>query len=295
MTIRHDMLTAAARAKRLLNNSAADVVAFVAGRMNPDGGFRGRAGLSDLYYTVFGIESLLALGARTDLTSTADYLTGLDDSQLDLVHLACLARCRATLIETGIDLSPHGESIAARLESFRSLDNGYANVRGAQRGTAYGCFLALAAHQDIQLRLPDTPALVQCLHSLRRPDSGYANDHSIDAASTPATAAAVVALHYLGQPVSHLSAQWLLARSRATGGFLATPNAPIPDLLSTATAIHALALTGADIDPIRRPALEFVDSLWSTEGAFAGNWLDDTLDCEYAYYALLAIGHLSTD
>jgi prenyltransferase beta subunit len=85
----------------------------------------------------------------------------------------------------------------------------------------------------------------------------------------------------------------MLARSRATGGFLAAPLAPIPDLLSTATAIHALALAQTPLDDIKQPTLEFIDSLWSTEGAFAGNWLDETLDCEYTYYGLLALGHLN--
>jgi len=33
--------------------------------------------------------------------------------------------------------------------------------------------------------------------------------------------------------------------------------------------------------------------LWTNRGGFYGNWLDDTLDCEYTYYGLLALGHLS--
>ena len=35
------------------------------------------------------------------------------------------------------------------------------------------------------------------------------------------------------------------------------------------------------------------DSLWNAAGGFHGNWTDDTLDCEYTYYGLLALGHLS--
>jgi len=34
-------------------------------------------------------------------------------------------------------------------------------------------------------------------------------------------------------------------------------------------------------------------SLWTSRGAFYGNWADDVADCEYTYYALLALGHLS--
>ena len=46
---------------------------------------------------------------------------------------------------------------------------------------------------------------------------------------------------------------------------------------------------------LREPCLDFVDSLWTNRGGFFGTWADDTVDCEYTYYALLALGHLSLD
>lgn len=290
------MLAAAARAGRLLNESAADVGAFASGQMNPDGGFKGRSGTSDLYYTVFGIEALLALGAKFKTAPVFNYLQGFAEGRsLDLVHLACLARCRANMVDAAAEPAALNGAIARRLELYRCRDGGYSNAMGVERGTTYGCFLALGAYQDLELSLPDAAGLAACIRSLERPDGAYANDATIATGSTPATAAAVTTLHYLGHPPSRESAQWLLSRSRATGGFLATPTAPIPDLLSTATAIHALALTGATLDTVREPTVEFIDSLWSTEGAFAGNWLDEALDCEYTYYALLALGHLNED
>lgn len=286
------MLAAAARAKHLLNESVMDVIAFASGQMNPDGGFKGRAEASDLYYTVFGIETLVALGAGNRVAPAVDYLRQYADGRvLDLIGLACLARCRANVIDMATE-AVFNKELGRRLELYRCRDGGYGNVMGAECGTCYGCFLALGAYQDLGLTLPNPEGLITCIHSLQRPDGAYANDAAIQTGSAPATAAAVTALHYLGQPPAAASAQWLLARSRATGGFLATPTAPIPDLLSTATAIHALALTGAALESVRRPTLEFIDSLWSTDGAFAGNWLDETLDCEYTYYALLALGHL---
>ena len=86
---------------------------------------------------------------------------------------------------------------------------------------------------------------------------------------------------------------WLLTQCLPEGGFRATPRAPLPDLLSTATAIHALAGLERPLEPIREPCLDFVDSLWTNRGAFHGHWADDHLDCEYTYYGLLALGHLS--
>ena len=84
-----------------------------------------------------------------------------------------------------------------------------------------------------------------------------------------------------------------MQRCHPDGGFYATPSAPIPDLLSTATALHALAALKAPIEGVREGCLDFIDTLWTNRGAFYGNWMDDTADCEYTYYGLLALGHLS--
>jgi hypothetical protein len=69
--------------------------------------------------------------------------------------------------------------------------------------------------------------------------------------------------------------------------------APLPDLLSTATALHALAAMHVDFSAAKEPCLDFIDTLWSSKGGFYGTWEDDVLDCEYTFYALLALGHLS--
>ena len=78
------------------------------------------------------------------------------------------------------------------------------------------------------------------------------------------------------------------------GGFRAMPGAPIPDLLSTATALHALAGLELSIGPAVEPTLDFVDTLWSGR-AFYGHWAEDILDCEYTFYGLLALGHLALE
>jgi len=112
-------------------------------------------------------------------------------------------------------------------------------------------------------------------------------------ASTNATAAAVTVLRNLGQPLNPAVGDWLLARAHPQGGFLAAPAAPMPDLLSTATALHALAGLETSFSAVKDKSLDFVDSLWTNEGGFYGHWGDDHLDCEYTFYGLLALGHLS--
>jgi hypothetical protein len=109
----------------------------------------------------------------------------------------------------------------------------------------------------------------------------------------PATAAAVSLLRHLGAPPDRAFGHWLKRQFHPHGGFLAFPEAPMPDLLSTAVALHALEAMEMPFDDIREPCLDFVDSLWSAEGGFYGNWAEDCLDCEYTFYGLLALGHLS--
>lgn len=287
------MLQVARLAPRLLGDSADLITHFIRGQINTDGGFKDRAGNSDLYYTVFGLENLIALRAELPLASLMPYLNSFGDgSSLDLVHVSCLARAWANATRDLIDPGLR-EGILARIESHRSADGGYNATPGAPRGTLYGCFLAWGAYQDLGFDLPEAERLLSCIESLRADDGGYANQIDVPMGLTPSTAAAATLLRQLGQAARPGLAEWLLSRCRPEGGFFATPMAPIPDLLSTATALHALSGMQVDFSKLKEPCLDFIDTLWSSEGGFYGSWEDDVLDCEYTYYGLLALGHLS--
>jgi prenyltransferase beta subunit len=288
------MLQVARLAPTLLGESAGLVSAFLSGSVNPDGGFRNRGGESDLYYTVFGLDGLIALAGPVP-ASTRRFLERFEDgASLDLVHLTCLARCWASVS------SPHGTpapgaAILRHLETFRTPDGGYAVSRGAAEGTVYACFLALGAVEDLHASLPEPDGVVRCVAARRAADGGFANVAGALAGSTPTTAAAVMILRHLDGDVDPSVRDWLLARCHRDGGFLAAPGAPMPDLLSTATALHALSALGTPLAAIGEPCLDFVDTLWTNAGGFHGSWADDVLDCEYTYYGLLALGHLSLE
>jgi len=287
------MLQAASLAPEMLGESGELVVAFLRRQVNSDGGFKGRSAESDLYYTVFGVEALLALQAEAPFDAFRRYLATFGSGEaLDLVHLACLARCWADLSEES-PVPDRRREILQRIEGCRCADGGYSQLPGGERGTVYGGFLALGAYQDLQAEMPDAPGLLRCLDSLRTSDGAYANEHGRPAGSTPATAAAVSVLRHLGEPLDPVVRDWLMARAQPQGGFLAAPAAPLPDLLSTATALHALAGMDVPLDSLKEPCLDFLDSLWSSRGAFRGSMADDGLDCEYTFYGLLALGHLS--
>jgi hypothetical protein len=293
MTIRQEMLRAASAAPKLLREAAPRVVEFVLSRCTGDGGFRGRGEESDLYYTVFGTDCLEALGADRDRDALRAFLSAFGDGgDLDFVNLVCLARCWASLPESAVPRAVR-YGILEGIERFRTPDGGYRHAAAGDSATPYGNFLALGAYEDLEGRVPDAGALRASFRSLKAEDGAYANGPGLTRGLTPATAAAVTALAHLGEPADREAGSWLLARCHREGGFFAVQGAPVPDLLSTATALHALVCLGMTVDVVRKPCIDFVESLWSPEGGFHGTWADLTPDCEYTYYGLLALGHLA--
>lgn len=290
------MLQVARLAPKLLGESADLVRDFLLRQQNDDGGFKDRSGRSDLYYTVFGLEGLLALQTPLPTARLIPYLERFQAGEtLDFVHLCCLVRCWAAMGAehlTGRGVA-WADVVTARLETFRAADGGFNVTGGSAFGTAYGGFLGSAAYQDLGRPMPDGLRLVQSLKFLETPDGGWANERGLKAGATNSTAAMVTLLLRLGMPVASAVGDWLLRAVHREGGFVAAPRAPIPDLLSTATALHALAGLERDFSTIKEPCLDFIDTLWTNEGGFHGHWGDDSLDCEYTYYGLLALGHLS--
>jgi prenyltransferase beta subunit len=304
VSIRLEMLQVARLAPQILGESASLVREFLWRQLHEEGGFRDRMGRRDLYYTVFGLEGLMAIQAEAAakrLDRTLEYLQqfGTGDG-LDLVHLCSLIRCRATLGQLGQGSLPGdwAAEVGPQLEKFRALDGGFHPSPGAAASTIYATFLAVAALQDLGLGLPQVahlPRLVEAIQSLRTPDGAWANERRLPAGATNATAAAITLLRNLSVNVDPAVGDWLLGRVHAQGGFIAAPGAPIPDLLSTATALHALSGLQRSLSGIAEPCLDFVDSLWTNEGAFHGHWDDHDVDVEYTYYGLLALGHLSLE
>jgi len=308
VTLRQGLLRAARRSPKLLGDATERVTAFVRSLACPDGGFRGRAEASDLYYTVFALDALDALtgrhpqaglegveaaetclhpqsplegGARRVLDrsdgSISQYLDSFGDGEgLDLVHVACLARCWAHA-----DVCPCRAGLLSRVDALRAQE----------ADSAYSLFLAAGAREDLGAAAPD--GVADSLLALRAADGGFANVQGGAVGSTPATAAAVTLLRHLGHAVDPAAGDWLLAR-REAGGFKASPGAPIPDLLSTATSLYALAALGRPLDDMREACLDFLDARWDPVGGFGGSALDPAVDAEYTFYGLLALGHLAT-
>ncbi len=286
------MLQVARRGALSLGESLDAVREFALSSLTDEGSGKDRDGRPDLYYTIFSLAALQAVDAPLPLQSVRRHLESFEDGrQLDFVHLGALARCWSVAGGASPALATE---ILRRIESFRTPNGGYDGDPGSAHGTAYGGFVALGAYQDLAVEIPKPLKLVQSLKFLETPDGGWGNAPGLRAGSTNAAAAAITLLHQLNMPVSNSSAAWLLKQMHAEGGFLAMPLAPIPDLLSTATALHALACLDAPLPaPAKERCLDFLDSLWTADGGFHGHWADDHLDIEYTFYGLLALGHLA--
>lgn len=288
------MLQVARLAPEILEDATALVVEFLNSQLNADGGFNNRAGRSDLYYTVFGIEGLLALQQPLPMAKLAGYLRSFQNGeQLDLVHVACLARCWSSMPAEFQKYCP-SQALLSRIETGRTVDGGYAVAPGMKEGSLYGTFMAFGAYQDLKQPVPDTERMLDFVRRLRDPRAGFQQSRELTVSIVPTTAGAISLLHRLGNdPIDPVLTKWLLSCFDTQGGFRPAPAAPVPDLLSTATALHALATMKVDLGAAKEVCLDFIDTLWTNRGGFYGHWEDSHADCEYTYYALLSLGHLS--
>ncbi len=292
MSLRLQLLQVARLAPRLLADSTDLVRNFYARQFNEQGAASDRGGKPDLYYTIFALAGAQALDVPIPREKTRVWLQAFGDgTNLDFVHLGALARCWAVIEGAGPEQI---RAILGRLEHFRQPDGGYNSSGKAGFGTAYDAFVALGAYQDLGQTPPNILDLLRSLKRLEAPDHSWTNLPDQKVGSLNPTAAAVTLISHLGFPVNQAVGDWILAQAHPEGGFLAVPGAPVPDLLSTATALHALACLNRRISSdIHEKCLDFIDTLWNAEGGFHGHWADDFLDAEYTFYGLLALGHLS--
>jgi prenyltransferase beta subunit len=327
-TISLSLLDRAARARHYLDpDDRKAIAAFLLKQHNPDGGFRGRSTESDLYYAPFALAGLMALGESLPVEETLHYLDSFGTGEgLDLVHLGCLFRCRrilstpnlakqtalasrlgvlghqafARLVQSfRVHPLPGQETFQAFLQACRCPDGGYASsAPAAERGedAIYASFLALLITEDLGTPPENPEGIAHCIRKHRAADGGYGNHPGAAEGTTTVTSAAGVILQALKKkpdPAAPDIPNWLRDRYHPSGGFYANPRAPLPDLLSTASALFALRQIGADIEFARTGTLDFIEMLWAESGGFCPHAADDTPDCEYVWYALLTLGCLA--
>lgn len=295
MAIREDMLETMREALPALGSQAENLARFLRSRLSLHEGFLDRGGHGNLYYTAFGLESLMTLGRVIPQDNIAKYLLTFGaGEELNLIRLCSLARCWADLACYERLPALLRTLMTNRLYSYRTEDGGFAIHPGQKGATAFASFLATGALDDIEAEIPEQEKLINAIESLRKDDGSFANDASVGVSTTPSTGVATILLSRLGKPPGEETAAWFQKRLDEKGGFRASNIVPICDLISTAMALHALSKLGKHLqDKQAENCRSFIYTMRTLEGAFRDSLGDPTPDCEYVFYALLSLGHLA--
>jgi geranylgeranyl transferase type-2 subunit beta len=273
---------------------------FLASRQNLDGGFSGREGGSDLYYTGFGLRGITVLGALTPdvCNRAADFLRPCLTRQASVVDFfSLLYSCALLQLGGGQDIlatSPQDwpDRVAATLETFRTSDGGYGKAVGDRAGSTYHSFLVTLCYQMLGKDMPAVDRLRSFIESRRREDGGFVEIAPMKRSGANPTAAAVGVLQILEDSPEpfHASAHsvipFLASMASPEGGMRANARAPLADLLSTFTGTWTLSQLNA-LDKTGIPALKsYVQSLELSNGGFRGGLWDESTDVEYTFYGL---------
>jgi geranylgeranyl transferase type-2 subunit beta len=296
---------------RLPEAARARHVAFLHGCQNADGGFPGREGGSDLYYTGFALRSLAALDGLTPEVcgKAAGFLRGSLTQQASVVDFfSLLYACVLLQVWGGIDVlaaSPADwpDRVAAALETFRTTDGGYAKAAGAVSGSTYHTFLVGLCYQLLGRSLPRPTEVARFIHGRRRDDGGFVEIAPMRRSGTNPTAAAVGVLQLLAADLEQTIlwppgvrdgvVAFLAEMPSAEGGLRANGRAPLADLLSTFTGAWTLHQLGA-LDRLDAAAVQdYAEALALPPGGFRGGLWDDRTDVEYTFYGLGVLGLLA--
>lgn len=270
-----------------------------------DGGFAGREGESDPYYTAFALRALWILDALDEATGkrAAAFLRqrlARRESIIDLISLIFAAAiCELAVGEVVLsddDLSWR-KNVAALLASLRTEDGGFAKTPEGRAGSTYQTFLSVLCYELIEIPIPDVEGIESFLASQRQDGGGYLEIRAAKRAGVNPTAAAIGTLKVLGRlhVVDHDDTASFLAEMQSDeGGFTANTRIPFADLLSSFTGL----LTLADLDATSRVNVDVVSryalSMQSPEGGFVGFALDQTADVEYSFYGLATLAVCQT-
>jgi geranylgeranyl transferase type-2 subunit beta len=274
-------------------------VAYLQKAQNADGGFSGRLGGSDLYYTGFALRSLAVVNALTpEISAKAASFLGHSRQQhasvIDLFSLlyGCLLIQTSGGPDALADSPPDWpERVTTTLETFRTADGGYAKAAGSGSGSTYHSFLVALSYELLGKPLPQPERLAAFVQSRRREDGGYVELAPMKRGGTNPTAAAVGLLQLLddGTVPAELAqnlSQFFVEMRGEEGGLRANARIPACDLLSTFTGSWTLAQLGTldRLDPA--PVRAYARSLTQPGGGFRGNTWDDCTDVEYTFYGL---------
>lgn len=271
---------------------------FIFSRQLRDGGFKGREGDSDLYYTGFAVRGLALLGGLSvdEAQQVSRFIRTFDWRTLHVVDLVSWLYTTLMVQAFGAD-NPLNDAppdwpdqIAEKLESTRTPDGGYAKSAEGSIGSTYHSFLIALTYELLGKRPVKPNKLGQFVFDRQRDDGGFVEIAPMKTSGTNPTAAAAVLLHRLGFADEQLTTdlrEFLKLVRGSEGGFQANTRIPFSDGLSTFTGLLVATDFGID-DVLSRDAVAaFVtQQLEFPTGGFRGASWDEQADVEYTFYGL---------
>jgi geranylgeranyl transferase type-2 subunit beta len=274
-------------------------VRFVAGCQQSDGGFRGRDGGSDAYYTDFALRTLAWLAPdHGALGPAAGYLARRPRPPRSVVECFNVLHAHRLLEGAGqAGGAPDALRLTEWLYGQLLPTGGFARWPDDQRASAYHTFLGALCFQMLGGEMPAVEDAAGALAALGRPDGGYAELAGESASQTSATAAAVAFLlmhDALPEDDAAKPAQFLAAMQSADGGLKPHAAVGAGDLLSTFTGLLTLwglgGLATIDLAAVAR----FLRATAHPAGGFVSCLGDRSPDVEYTYYGLGTLALLRT-
>tara|TARA_R110002095_G_scaffold149180_4_gene128910 strand:+ start:2484 stop:3422 length:939 start_codon:yes stop_codon:yes gene_type:complete len=280
---------------------------FILKQQQADGGFSGRDGGSDLYYTGFAVRSLGILGGlkNQECLDLSRFLKQFKIENLSTIDLLSWLYC-ALIIQAsgGEDLLAEAPAnwnsqISGNLERLRTSDGGFAKSEQGALGSTYHTFLVVLIYQLIGLEIPAKNDLIQFLYDRQRDDGGFVEITPMKRSGTNPTAAAVATLIILNSMDDELKEDvrdFLTQVKSSEAGFQANTRIPFADGLSTFTGL----LTAQDLDLNLKPLVDqsqlrkfMTEWLEFPTGGFRGASWDEQADVEYTFYGLGVLALLS--
>ena len=269
-----------------------------------DGGFAGREGGSDLYYTGFALRSLAILGDLygEPAEKAAKFLQSRMKGQESIVDFLSLIY-GGVLIQSaaGIDIFAGADAnwrdaVANSMESLRRADGGYAKGPEGNASSTYHTFLVLLCLELIGRQPNEPAAIVRFLQSQAADEGGFREIRASKRAGTNPTAAAIGALRILDALDENTrldTIDFLAEMQTDEGGLRANTRIPIADLLSTFTGLLTLQDLSGTSEIDLAAVEQFARSLSRDEGGFHGAAWDPAHDVEYSFYGLGCLGLLA--
>jgi len=271
---------------------------WIVSQQKDDGGWGGRLGDSDLYYTSFAVRGLGMLGGMTEdeCSRVAGYLRQFDWRSLGVIDLMnWLYTVLAVQAFGGEDLLADADEdwpqqIADKLESLRRDDGGYAKSEQGARGSTYHSFLVTLTYELLGKTPPNPNALIQFVYNHQRDDGGFVEIALAKHSGTNPTAAAIGTLSIVGGFDDELRSdvrEYLQSTWTVEGGFQANLRIAMPDVLSTFTGL--LTVQDLNIDDLASSRIIerfLVEWLELPPGGFRAAAWDQEADVEYTFYGL---------